>query len=422
MNPNEALEGAKRVVERSREFLQKPTEVQVFDRYRKNGIKTVVGVPCSITDTMLQYASQLNDQEAINLIMTTNEHNLGPIAMGIYLTSGEISLMHMQNSGMTNAGDAFISMMDEEVYGIPGEVLVTWRGANERDDSEPHQAIGRRMERLASAIYSPDGKGKNIFGSKWGGRILSSIDRAHEVAQNGGIGVVLLSPDAFTKSVKLQLPPRGEFDIAAKEQREREIYETKGNLSNPIMQEEDISRDEMIARVRREHPNAIIFWSNGYMARAAESVSGSELDFPNVGGMGTTLAIGWGAAKANPNLEVVVVDGDQNAQMSNMTQDHLPANYPENLYYYIADNGIGASVGTSKSLELNLSHYKIARVVRTIPDDPGSFKYVRVGKGKYDDDQDYLESQIGPLRYMTKRFMTAAQRQTRENISRSSIH
>jgi hypothetical protein len=46
--------------------------------------------------------------------------------------------------------------------------------------------------------------------------------------------------------------------------------------------------------------------------------------------MGGTLAIGWAMARSNRTVPVVVVDGDQNAQMSNMV-NNLAEDYPPNL-------------------------------------------------------------------------------------------
>lgn len=393
----------------------RPTEVDLLEKYRGNGIGTMVAVACSITDTFLQRAFNLTREGQFKLIVTTHEHNLGPIQMGWYLASGDMALAHMQNSGMPNAGDAYISMLGKKVYGIPAEVLVTWRGSNDRDDSEPHLAIGERMQRLALAVFSEDGAGGNIFGTKEGEDILAHIDRAHQVAREGGIGVVLLSPDAFTKTVPLELPPPRPYSRKRMRDAEERIYRTKGHPSNPIRHRRDITRDEAIREIAQLHPGALRLYSNGYLARAAAVVDGADLCFPNVGGMGTTLAMGWGAAMANPHIEVVVVDGDQNAQMSCFSQDHLPYSYPPNLVYYILDNGIGASVGTTQSLPLSAHHYRIGRVVRNKPDMPGSFQHPRVGKGHYDEAPGYRESGMQPLEWLTRRIRGAIQRLTLEN-------
>jgi hypothetical protein len=129
----------------------------------------------------------------------------------------------------------------------------------------------------------------------------------------------------------------------------------------------------------------------------------------------------------NPDIEVVVVDGDQNAQMSCM-KDHLAVTYPDNLSWYILNNGIGASVGTAASLPLAPWYDDLARVIPTLPDEPGSFTYPRVrGKGVYFDTDEarYMAEKIGPLASHAERFKQWIARKSERNRSTrllASVH
>jgi thiamine pyrophosphate-dependent acetolactate synthase large subunit-like protein len=138
-----------------------------------------------------------------------------------------------------------------------------------------------------------------------------------------------------------------------------------------------MSREEAIRTIAARHPNAALLFCNGFTSRAARATVDHERAFYNIGYMGGTLAIGWGLAMSRPDVDVVVIDGDQNALMSAM-KDQLAADYPPNLHWYILDNGIGASVGTSESLPLGAMYDDLARIVRTKPDEPGSFVFPRV--------------------------------------------
>lgn len=56
----------------------------------------------------------------------------------------------------------------------------------------------------------------------------------------------------------------------------------------------------------------------------------------------------------------------------------LSSDYPENLYWYILNNGTGESVGPSLSLPLSPWHYELARVIHTRTVPPGTFKPCRI--------------------------------------------
>ena len=97
----------------------------------------------------------------------------------------------------------------------------------------------------------------------------------------------------------------------------------------------------------------------------------TERTFENAGGMGSSLAIAWGAAKSDPGTVFVAIDGDQNALMSEM-EKVLASDYPDNLHWFILDNGTGESVGPSTGLPLSPWHYELARVIRTRSEPPSS--------------------------------------------------
>lgn len=381
------------VLSRAVDTFSRPTDQQIVARFLDHGIKTVVSVPCSITDTMDSQWQDLDRIGSLRLIKATHEHSLVGIASGIFLGSGELSLVHLQNSGFTNSADGLISFA--RIYGIPILEMVTWRGSNDKDDSEPHQAIGELTQGLTEAVV---GK-RHLFGDRLGRGILRAADKSIASVRQNGLGVLRLSPDAFTKTYPLHFQ---EVEIdGARTLRERvETNKTKkGSLIEQVLKESPISRVQAMYGIVNRHPEAVIAFSNGYSAREAQDAVDRVGNLYNTGYMGGTLAIGWGIARSNPNIDVVVVDGDQNAQMSCM-KDMLAADYPENLYWYILDNGIGASVGVSRSVPLASYYYDLARVVRTTPDLPGQFKAKRVGaRGAYFSSEEDIElaSQMGSL-------------------------
>ena len=153
------------------------TDRDLLDAYLDRGITDIVSVPCSITDTWHSLAAEETRRGRANLVMSSHEGNLPGIAGGIYLGTGRPALVHMQNSGLPNAGDGSISFADPEVLGIPMAVMVTFRGATPADDSEPHQAIGRRTDALCDAIFGADGC---VFGDRHGRALLALTDELVE--------------------------------------------------------------------------------------------------------------------------------------------------------------------------------------------------------------------------------------------------
>jgi phosphonopyruvate decarboxylase len=349
------------------------SDEDLLQAYLRRGVRDIVSVPCSITDSWHSLAAAEARRGGVRLIMTNHEANLAGIAGGIHLGTGRVALVHMQNSGLPNAGDGFISFADAEVHEIPMAVMVTYRGATPADDSEPHQAIGRRTDALCEAIF---GSGACVAGDRLGGRLLEAVESSLDAAESGAIGVVKVAESGFVKTHRPQLcateAPRPRPNC-------RELRRTKGvgSLAGLAGVAGRPTRDEAIRAISARHPGAALLFCNGFTARAARAICDAPRCFYNIGYMGGTLAIGWGLAKSRPDLEVVVVDGDQNALMSAM-KDQLAADYPPNLHWYVLDNGIGASVGTSESIPLGCGIGDLARVIETLPDEPGTFRHPRV--------------------------------------------
>lgn len=437
--PGDIREGLRTVTE----VLRRPTDQRIVDKFRQKGIVDYAVVPCSITDTIHHRWGELAKSGEIDLITTTNEGNLPAIAAGIYLGTGRTPLIHMQNSGLTNAADGIISL--GKVYKFPMVALVTWRGSNEKDDSEPHQEIGnrtnelthaiagktkeeRRRESAARAAFRKRGEevarmvvDNNIHGSRMGRGILHAIDAAVDEANEGKITVVRLSPDAFHKIIKPTLSPEATVFDADKRRRYQahyaEVVAQKGTENSPIDPDTQITREQAMEAIVKLHPNAAILFCNGYTARAAQGTVDRVGNFYNTGNMGGMLAMGWALAHSNPEIEVVVVDGDQNAQMGSM-KDNLAANYPDNLQWYILDNGIGASVGVADSVPLGNWHYELARVIPTIPEAPGTFPYPRVrNRGAYFDSEEsqVMAAQVGALPAHMQRFRGWIEQQSERN-------
>ena len=248
-------------------------------------------------------------------------------------------------------------------------VMVTYRGATEADDSEPHREIGARTDVLCETIFGPDA---SIFGRRDGNDLIRSVNRSIAAACSGSIGVVKVAGSGFERTSIIDsftLPVRI-CGSASRINASKRKFEASGV----------VSREDAILGIINAHPGAAFVFCNGYTSRCARALADDAANFYNIGYMGGSLAIGWGLATARPDREIVVVDGDQNALMSCM-KDHMATGAPGNLHWYVLNNGIGASVGTARSIELGAPIENSANVIRTIADKPGSFVYPRVRIG-----------------------------------------
>jgi|694.fasta_scaffold130538_2 phosphonopyruvate decarboxylase len=342
----------------------------------KGGISTIFTVPCSVTAGWAALASEASRRGSLRLQPTTHEGNLVGLAIGHWFGTGEPALIHLQNSGLANAADGLISCAGAEVFDLPLVALITWRGHDASDVSEPHQAIGRRTEALVAEVFGPVAV---ITGDRLGRENpLQGLAAAIRAAQCGGRGVLQLSPAAFTASATQAVSCADAPRCCS--------TQAMGGMPGTTALDGTLcaapSRDAAIATILATHPDAAVLFSNGYTARAAQVVGDRPGNFYNVGYMGGTLAIGWSLACSRPDLEVVVVDGDQNAQMSAM-KDHLLQWSPANLHWYVLDNGVGASVGSDsvaapRSVPLAAAYRRLANVVTIPADPPGPFPHPRV--------------------------------------------
>lgn len=384
----------------ARERLTKPTDIQLVQRFLDHNIRHVITVPCSITSTIDPIWSSRANAGEMEYWKMVNEHSLVGVASGIYFGTDKLSLIHMQNSGIGNALDGFVSYAG--VYKIPTLAIATWRGNDARDDSEPHQEIGRRTNRLTRDVVDK----KSIFGERNGRGILRQIDEAVSWAKEGNQSIVRLSPDAFKKTFPLVLPEIEESEYLPIDHRLEVLRASKGSSMENVFGLARVSREEAIKEIVSFNENSAIILSNGFTAREAQDKADRLGNFYNAGYMGGGLAIGWGLAKSNPDIKVVVVDGDQNAEMGKM-HEILANDYPDNLSWYILDNGFGSSVGVSRSVPLPWWYYDLAHVIRTVPDKPGEFRAPRVGgRGSYFDLKEAAEMAeiVGPLPVHAMRF------------------
>ncbi|MBU3665668.1 MAG: cyclic nucleotide-binding domain-containing protein [Chthoniobacterales bacterium] len=356
------------------EFLSTvPTEKEIVDEFVASGMDTFCLVADSVFATMDQYISDLASAGKVNRWVVPSERSIPAVAVGRWLATGKLTVMSMQNSGFTNAMDYLRTVM--LVHRVPGLVISSWRGFDALlDDSEPHILVGDVTDADNRNTLGEE----HVFGQRSGVGLLRDLREAIEDAKRGNLSCLRISPPGFSRNYSLKrvadnivpyLDPGSYEAITAR----------KGKPFADVQKEPLISREDALCNIHAQmtHLDPFYIVGNGFNPRAMQGLRLTEYTFENAGGMGSTLAIAWGAAKSNPDQVFVAIDGDQNAVMNEM-EKVLSSDYPENLYWFILNNGTGESVGPSVSLPLSPWHYQLAHVINTKNQEPGSFKHSRI--------------------------------------------
>ena len=378
---SEAAAAVKRALEQgspfaaswTQEFLAEvPTDTQLVDAFLEAGIDTFCLVADSVFASMDEYVADLAAAGKAHRWVVPSERSIPAVATGRWLATGKLTVMSMQNSGFTNAMDYLRTVM--QVHRVPGILISSWRGFEPAlDDSEPHILVGDATDADNRNTVGD----AHVFGQRSGVGLMRDLRRAIADAKGGNLACLRISPPGFARNYKLKhvedpVPAVPPADYAG-------IVSRKGRPFAEVHREPPVSRDEALRRIHAlmapKDPFYVV--GNGYNPRAMQALRLTANTFENAGGMGSTLAIAWGAAKSDPSRIFVAIDGDQNAQMNEM-EKVLCSDYPENLYWFILNNGTGESVGTSRSLPLAPWFYDLAYVIQTKNDPPGSFKYPRI--------------------------------------------
>lgn len=376
-------------------FADAPSDKEIIDLFIERGIDTVCMVADSVFASMDQYITDLESEGKMNRWVVPSERSIPAVAAGRWLATGKLTIMSMQNSGFTNAMDYLRTVM--AVHRIPGIVLSSWRGFDSiLDNSEPHILIGDLTDMDNRNTMGND----HVFGYRSGANMLEEVNRAIEDSLAGNLSCIRVSPPGFRKEYPLRKPE--ENAIPRVDRRYYDwIRDSKGKSRDLVESIAPISREEALIQIHNQMKNLDPFYiiGNGFNPRAMQALRLTENTFENAGGMGSSLAIAWGAAKSNPDQIFVAIEGDQNAVMNEM-EKVLVYDYPENLYWFILNNGTGESVGPSKSIPLSPWHYELANVIETTCIAPGSFHYRRIDDSglKFDSEESKaLAAEIGNL-------------------------
>lgn len=287
-----------------------------FEALKDLGVSSFSGVPDSLLKSICAYIAD-NTSSSQHLI-TANEGSAVALAVGQYITTGQPSLVYMQNSGFGNAINPLLSLADSKVYGIPMLVMVGWRGEPGVKDEPQHVKQGEVMEAMLEACDLP------AF-------IIS--------AETENIYEVLSAAVALTTQKKqpvVLLVRKGAFGP----------YQLKNKLEDIS----ELSREDAIEMiVAATDPEDVFVSTTGmpsrelFEIRVANKQSHNK-DFLTVGSMGHASMIALGMAQ-NTSKHVFCIDGDGASIMHLGNITSTGQSHAANLIHIVLNNAAHDSVG-----------------------------------------------------------------------------
>lgn len=298
-----------------------------YNTLKTNGINFFCGVP----DSLLKYfCAYITDNDENNII-TANEGSAVGLASGWYLGRGEPSLVYMQNSGIGNAVNPLVSLVDPDVYSIPLLLLIGWRGEPGIKDEPQHKKQGKVTLSLLEAMDIPykiiDSETENIED------IIQ--DSVRFIVEEKRAFALVVRKNTFSEYRKKNKDPEYSYPS-----RENAIIKVLENIDegSPV-----ISTTGMISRELYE-----------YRERKSQS---HKTDFLTVGSMGHCSQIALGLSLSCRDKKVYCFDGDGSAimHMGNLALNGVKA--PENLVHVLFNNAAHDSVGGQDTVgrDINLT-------------------------------------------------------------------
>lgn len=306
---------------------------KVYETLQGEGADFFAGVPDSLLKDICAYITDHTPQE--KHIIAANEGAAIGIAAGYYMSTGKIPVVYMQNSGIGNAVNPLLSLMDKKVYSLPVLLLVGWRGEPGFKDEPQHKKQGEVTLALFEAMQIP----------------YAILDMEEEVALNQIKEAVC--------TVKTENDPRaliirkGTFGS----------YKLQNKVANPYQ----LSREEALKIVvSRMQSQDVVVSTTGKLSRELfeyrEALGqGHERDFLTVGSMGHSSSIAFGIALSNPGRTVYCLDGDGAFIMHMGAITNIGHLSPRNYRHILFNNGVHESVGGQPTIAFGLDIQSIAK-------------------------------------------------------------
>lgn len=304
-----------------------------YDSLKASGVRLFTGVPDSLLKNLCAYITDNSD--ATHNIIAANEGAAVGIAAGHYLATGEVPVVYMQNSGIGNAVNPLMSLVDEKVYSMPVLLIIGWRGEPGVHDEPQHVKQGEVTIPLLEAMQIPY-------------IVLPNEDTE-----------ALAAVQAIVNDCKKLSKPHAIII--------RKNTFGKYKLKNQAINDYPLSREEALTiLVKALDIDSVIVSTTGKLSRELfelrEALSqGHSKDFLTVGSMGHSSSIALGIALEKTDKRIFCFDGDGAFIMHMGAISNIGALAPKNLVHVVFNNGAHESVGGQPTLGFGIDICAIAK-------------------------------------------------------------
>lgn len=308
---------------------------EFFEAFESAGVRLVAGVPDSLLQAFCRHVDAAVPPD--RHVVTANEGSAVALAAGYHLATGSVPLVYLQNSGLGNAVNPLLSLVDPEVYAIPLVLLIGWRGEPDVPDEPQHVAQGRVTPALLDAMGIPY---RRLRADEPAPLELAAWAVAEARRRRGPVAL-LVHRGAFS-------PTDAASPTAAAE---------------PL----PLSREEAIACiVETLAPGVAIVATTGMIGRELHELRlraghATDRDFLTVGSMGHASQIALGIAVAGSDGPVVCLDGDGAALMHLGGLATIGTSGARRLFHVVLNNGAHDSVGGQATAAFAVELAAIAR-------------------------------------------------------------
>lgn len=310
---------------------------RTLDSLRQAGVGFFAGVPDSLLKHFCACIEEQCDERSH--VIAPNEGSAIGLVAGHHLATGALGLAYMQNSGLGNAINPLISLVDPAVYSIPMLLVIGWRGEPGRPDEPQHVQQGAvtigLLEQLGIChIVLPEDDAKAATALR---------DAAHTAREQSRPVAIVVRKGTFAPYA-----PAGPRQERYPIKREEIVEQILGSLG---------PSDAVVSTTGKTSREVFEYRAG---ANSSDDASPSSPDFLTVGSMGHASQIALGVAMGQPDRRVVCLDGDGAFLMHMGAAAAIGQSGASNLIHVVLNNGAHDSVGGQPTVGFEIDLTRVA--------------------------------------------------------------